>query len=113
MSLEIKQSQEKGFSVLQVSGEIDVFSAPDFKASVEKALKQGQTIAIDLQNVTYMDSTGLSVLIFALKRTKSKEGECYLVSPHPNIRKLLKITGLEKAFCIKENVQQVDHDKAH
>lgn len=53
-----------------------------------------------------MDSTGLAVLVAALKRVKSSEGELVLAGPQDPVRKVLSITGLDKVFPTHGSVQE-------
>jgi anti-sigma B factor antagonist len=58
--------------------------------------------------VTFLDSTGLSVLIAGLKRCQSSGGELRLVAPRPNVRRVLEITGLTETFHISDDAQKAD-----
>ena len=60
------------------------------------------SIRIDLADVTFLDSTGLSVLISGLKRCRAAGGELRLLSPRPNVRKVLEITGLTDVFQVSD-----------
>lgn len=61
-------------------------------------------IAVDLAEMEFMDSSGLGVLIAALKRLKENEGELILVSPRDQMRRILKLTGLDKILTIRESL---------
>jgi anti-sigma B factor antagonist len=65
------------------------------------------SLVVDLSEVTFLDSTGLSVLISGLKRCQDAGGTMRLASPRPNVRKVLEITGLTAVFQLPavEDVQ--------
>ena len=86
---------------LRVCGEIDIQTSPILDEQLQKVQDQGlSSIVVDLDEVTFLDSTGLSVLIAALKRSQSAGGELRLVSPRPNVRRVLEITGLTDTFHV-------------
>ncbi len=86
---------------MKVSGEIDIQSSPILDEQVRSVLGEGATsIVIDLAGVTFLDSTGLSVLVAALKRCQSVGGTVRLMSLRPNVRRVLEITGLTDAFQV-------------
>lgn len=112
MSFEIQENLSGPVPTLEPIGEVDVFTAPQLKAAVEKVLANAHTLAFRLSRTHYMDSTGLAVLIFALKRCRQSGGNCLLIAPHPNILKLLKITGLDRAFTIQPSLEE-PHEETH
>ena len=60
---------------------------------------------LDLSAVTFLDSTGLGVLITGLKRCRSAEGDLVLVTAQPNVLKVLEITGLNDVFQVHDSVE--------
>lgn len=97
-------SNESGKKVVSLSGEIDIYSAPDFKDSLFNVIGDGKEDAVlDCTNLSYIDSMGLGILVAALKRLKQNDFNIYIRNPKPNIRKLFKITGLEKVFIMEES----------
>ncbi len=105
MSLKIKKTFEENPGVwkMELKGEIDIYTAAELKSTFQEMFEQRkEPVEIDLQNLEYIDSTGLGVLIGALKRLKEEEKQITLFHVKPNILKLLNITGLNKIFVIKE-----------
>ena len=87
--------------VLRVSGEIDIQTSPLLDDHLQRVLAEGaSSITVDLGGVTFLDSTGLSVLIAGLKRCQTEAGDLRVVSPRPNVRKVFEVTGLTDAFQI-------------
>lgn len=94
-------------AVINVQGEVDVYTAPKLREEIHKQLDQGATkIVVDLTNVAYMDSSGLGVLIGALKRAREENGDLVVASPNPRISRILDVTGLSKIFNVQADTQQ-------
>ena len=90
---------EDGIVVLDLGGEVDAFTAPNLKQEMVNQIERGVSrIAVDLADVTYLDSTGLGVLIGGLKRTRDKNGELVLICPNVRIMRIFDITGLSRIF---------------
>jgi anti-sigma B factor antagonist len=90
--------------VLEVSGEIDVASAPEFHKSASDLIASGPPIAvIDLSGVSFIDSTGLGVLVRAETQAREAGKSLRLVVTQPQIMKLLELTGLDEVFTVLSN----------
>jgi anti-sigma B factor antagonist len=88
--------------VVAVTGEIDLFTAPELKAVLSEAVEAGRTrIVVDLTETTFLDSTALGVLIGAVKRLRSRDGVLTIVNTDANIAKTFEITGLDQIFTIR------------
>jgi anti-sigma B factor antagonist len=97
--------ERNGFAVLSVHGEVDVYTAPQFRERLIQLVDQGQRrIVVDLEGVEFLDSTGLGVLVGGLKRVRSHDGDLALVCTQRRILKVLEITGLTKVFSIHDSV---------
>lgn len=107
MDLEITTRKEGGFSVIAVQGEVDVFTAPKLREQLIGLVDQGEIkLVVDLENVDFLDSTGLGVLVAGLKRVKTKEGVLAIVSTKEKILKIFRVTGLTKVFPIHNSVPE-------
>ena len=58
-------------------------------------------VVINMQNLEYIDSTGLGILVGVLKRLKQKEKDIYILNTKPNVKKIFTITGLDKIFKLE------------
>lgn len=101
---EISTESNDGQNVIfSVKGEIDIYSAPDFKESLYQSINNvQQNIILDCRDLSYIDSMGLGILVGALKRVREKDHNITIRSPRSTVRKLFRITGLDKAFIIEE-----------
>ena len=103
--------------VIAVTGEIDLFTAPELKAALGETLESGRSrIVVDLSDTTFLDSTALGVLIGAVKRLRSRDGALTIVNTDQNIAKTFEITGLDQIFTIRptrdEAIDALDQDGA-
>ncbi|MBA1334759.1 MAG: Anti-sigma B factor antagonist RsbV [Firmicutes bacterium] len=86
----------------ELKGEIDIYSAAEFKKALNSAFEEKiDDLYLDCKELSYMDSTGLGVLIGALKRIKEQDKNIYLKNLKPNVMKLFLITGLDKIFILE------------
>ena len=107
MDLGLDVKEQGGWSVLAVSGEVDVATAPRLRERLVDLVTEGNhRIVVDLENVDFLDSTGLGVLVGALKRVRTHDGDLALVCTQPRILKVFEITGLTKVFSIHKSVDE-------
>jgi len=91
----------EGRHVISLSGEVDLYTAPEFKQQLLEVISQGaETVIVDLTNTTFIDSTTLGVLVGGVKRLRPNGGQLSLVCSDRNITKIFEITGLDRVFTI-------------
>jgi anti-sigma B factor antagonist len=94
-------------TVIAVSGEIDVYTAPKLREKLVSLVDSGNYhLIVDMEGVEFLDSTGLGVLVGGLKRVRAHEGWIDLVSTQGRILRIFRITGLNKVFSIYDTVAQ-------
>jgi anti-sigma B factor antagonist len=107
IDLVLESRTESGWGVLAVKGEVDLYTSPQLKEKVGEMVEQGQSrLVIDLTDVGFMDSSGLGVLVTALKRARERDGQLALVCPEGSVHKVLTITGLDRVFPIHQSVTE-------
>ncbi len=85
---------------LTAKGEVDISTAPQLRESLDGAYQEKKAdILLHLDELTYIDSTGLGVIIGAFGRMQETENRITLINPKDNIKKLLSITSLDRIFC--------------
>jgi anti-sigma B factor antagonist len=85
--------------VIALSGEVDLYTAPEFKERLLEAIAQGaKHVVVDLTDTTFIDSTTLGVLVGGVKRLRPEGGQLSIVCSDRNITKIFEITGLNKVF---------------
>jgi anti-sigma B factor antagonist len=93
--------------VIQLGGEVDLYTAPEFKERLVELIENGKTkIVVDLSEATFIDSTTLGVLVGGVKRLRPAGGSLALVCSDQNITKIFEITGLDRVFPIHETRDQ-------
>jgi anti-sigma B factor antagonist len=104
---EVSEEVAPGYTVVSVTGEVDVATAPKLRERLDEAVDRGTALlVVDLTPVTFIDSTGLGVLIGVSKRVEDAGEILRLVIAEPRIIKLLEITGLLDLFTIVSSVEQ-------
>src|SRR6185437_8279628 len=92
-------------AVLQVTGEVDAYTAPMLRERIRELAASGAVHLIaDLSQVDFLDSTGLGALVGGLKRLRGDGGSLALVITTPRILRVFQITGLTKAFAVCPSV---------
>ena len=85
---------------LVAEGEVDISTAPQLRAILDNAYQEKQAdINLHLDELSYIDSTGLGVIIGAYGRMQENHNKITILNPKENIRKLLSITSLDKILC--------------
>lgn len=109
MSLEIKYklTSENALEIKPI-GEVDIYTSPELKNKIFDLIEEkDHDIIIDGEQLEYIDSTGLGVLMGIYKKLQEKSLNIKIVNLKPNIYKLFDITGLNKVF----NIQGWDNGK--
>ncbi|MCI0344656.1 MAG: STAS domain-containing protein [Chloroflexi bacterium] len=105
MELGLDVVEREGWVVLGVTGEVDVATAPRLREQLIALVADGHhRIVVDLEGVDFLDSTGLGVLVGALKRVRTHDGDLSLVCTKPRILRGFEITGLTRVFAIHDTV---------
>ena len=99
--------------VVSVAGEIDLFTAPEFKQRMSAPIDAGRSrLVVDLSETTFIDSSSLGVLIGAHRRLKLRGGALLVVCENEAIAKTFKITGLDGVFRLAPTVEAALSDDA-
>lgn len=101
MDLLLSCTNEGAVTVLDASGDIDALSASTLQERLEMHLAAGRRhLVIDLSGVGFMDSTGLGVLVGALRLARQGHGSLCIVGAGERVRRIMTITGLDEVFDI-------------
>lgn len=101
LRIETSLRHEDDIPVLDVTGEIDIYTTPQFKEAVSAAIDENKpAIVINMANVTYMDSSGFGTLLSATKRLRPLDGALYLSGCNEAIQRMLQITRLNTIFGV-------------
>jgi anti-sigma B factor antagonist len=101
-TLNLKVLQGHQEITVSLSGELDLSSAPALRELLAGAFQDDgpRRIVLDLSDLIYLDSTGLSIFVSAHKRASASGVEFCLANPNPSVARLFKITALDHFFTI-------------
>ena len=107
MDLKLGHHATDGIEVIEVHGEIDMYTAPRLRELLIDLVSRGSyQLVVNLDKVGFLDSTGLGVLVGGLKRVRAHDGSLDLVCTQQPILKILRITGLTEVFGIYQTADQ-------
>ena len=107
VDLSITRADRGDRAVVRVAGEIDVYTAPLLRDKLDEQLRNGSAdLVVDLTEVSFLDSTGLGVLVGRLKRVRTIGGTLRLVVSDGRVLKVFSITGLDKVFEIHSDLER-------
>lgn len=102
MELTLHTRKAGARTIVEVSGEIDMYTASDLRDKLLALLAEGVTeLGIDVNGVEFCDSTGLGVFIGVLRRLREVGGSLIIVCARPQMLKIFQLTGLEKVLDIR------------
>lgn len=106
MDVSVTSRESGDRTVIEVKGEIDVYTAPVLREELTSLIdSEHTTIVVDLTQVSFMDSTGLGVLVGALKKVRTIGGDLALVIDQEKILKVFRITALTQVFTIHPTLE--------
>ncbi len=101
VEVQLERRIVESVAVLDVSGELDIYTSPKLKTAIQDLLSEGHArLVVNLMKTTYLDSTALSVLTMALKQARENGGDLAVVFNQPQIDKIFSITGLHDVFPV-------------
>ncbi len=96
-----EESLDEQTHLIAVQGEVHVSTAPEFSERLNDAIARGKTaVVIDMTEVAFIDSTGLSVLLNGLRLVNQRHGGLAIVCTNPTVLRLFQITNLDDTFDI-------------
>lgn len=95
-------SIDDGTTTVRVQGEVDLYTAPRLRERLDAVVAgEAPRVVVDLEQLDFIDSTGLGVLVGALKQARDSGGDMSLRNPSRSTHKLLEIAGLTELFSIQ------------
>lgn len=103
--LDLSTTTQGSCAVVSVAGEVDLGTAGELAAAAEAALRKiGPSLVLDLHDVTFMDSSGLKVLLAVHKRAELAGGRLVLAHASSAVVRIVKITGIDKTLVLCDDV---------
>src|SRR3546814_6948353 len=110
VDLILRTEELDGWAGVKVIGDVDVASAPRLRTHVVSVVAGGQpNVVIDLEGVDFLDSTGLGVVIGALKRTRSQGGDLRLVCTRSAVQRLFELTRSEEHTSELQSLMRISY----
>ena len=98
-------------AVLRLDGRLNMVAAPGLKNQLEELVSAGRTrIVVDLERVTFIDSSGLGALISGLKATRQAGGDLRIAEVPDQVLTVLRLTNLDRVLRAHPSVADASHD---
>src|SRR5256885_14814784 len=102
---------DRGDTRVRLAGEVDIATAPRLQGSLDDLVRDGHTrLLIDLSDATFIDSTGLGVVLRTVKELRRRHGRLAVLCPDPAMRGMFELVGHNLIFPVDE---RLDHALAH
>ncbi len=99
--MNIQVYEGKGYKKILLKGSLDMYTALELKNQVDGlSFVQSETMILDLNEITYVDSSGIGTLIKIVNQLKENKVAFYLTGLKPMIEKIFKVAGLMNYFSI-------------
>ena len=98
----IGRHEQDGVAVVDVDGDLDLASVGDVDAALQDALSGGEPVVVDLEDVSFIDSTGMKAMIEARRRSRELAVPMVLVCPdNAAVWRLLELSGTRGFFEVQ------------
>lgn len=105
--MEISQREKNSIVILDIQGEIDLYNAPEIKDTIQKLIEaQKYNIIINLEKVSYIDSSGIGALISSLSNLKKYQGGLKIINVFASVKKVFELTKLTSFFEIYDSEEE-------
>ena len=91
----------EGRTVISASGRVDLQTGPKLRRQVDELARPGQTLVIDLRDVSYMDSPGLGTIIYCDRLQRERGGRLVVKNPNGEVRELFDVVQLANIIAIE------------
>ncbi|HEX6472027.1 MAG TPA: STAS domain-containing protein [Streptosporangiaceae bacterium] len=107
--LEISTRRAGRHAVVGLRGELDLAGAADLRSRLRAACAEARgRVALEMSELSFIDSTGLSVLVEYHEKARAAGGRLLLVAPHPGVVKVLGVTGLDRHLRVCDRLEDVE-----
>ena len=109
--MEINLREKENILLLDVDGEVDLYNAPEIKEVIKEQIDNNKRqIIINLDEVSYIDSSGIGALISSLSNLKKIGGGLKIIHVHDSVKKVFELTKLTSFFEIYDNEDEAIAD---
>lgn len=107
MDVELKQIRNT--LVIKIVGELDLVIADKLRTQIDEKLSEGiiKNLIINMEKVTFIDSSGLGMIIGRYKKISAHNGKIFIVGAKPNVEKILYFSGINKLIPMYKSEQEI------
>ena len=111
VDLQVSARPGRGCAVVQVSGELDSDTRPMLEDGLGEVIDAGvRHVVLDFAGVTFVDSSGLSLLVLSLRRLDDLGGRLYLADVQKPVRTVLALSALDRVLAVYDSVAAAEDD---
>lgn len=102
--MEILKRETEDMIIVDLSGEIDLYNAGALKETLNELVAAGKhRVILNMQNVPYIDSTGIGVMMSLMQQFRQRQGDLKLAVLSPAVKKVFQLTNLINFFSISDD----------
>ncbi len=107
--MDVELKQVRNTLIVKIAGEFDLIIADKLRNQIDEKLKGGsiKNLIINLEKVTFIDSSGLGMIIGRYKKISADNGKMYIVGAKPNVEKILFFSGINKLVPMYRTEQEI------
>jgi anti-sigma B factor antagonist len=94
-ALTIRVQRDRGYAIVAVAGGVDIATVTRLRESLFGLTASGRTLVVDLDQVSFIESSGLAALVGAARRAAAHGASLHVVCARPRTRQLFRLTGLD------------------
>lgn len=112
MDLTLDRRTHGRWAVVEVKGELDLYTAPSFRESVlDAGDAEDPKVIVDFRGLGFIDSSGLGAIVACLKHIRERGGDLVLVAPEGSgLRRLMDLTGLDRVLTLYQSIDDISQD---
>jgi len=100
VSITVESDASEGLAIVRVVGDVDLWSVDDLRKELGQVQPTVSNLIVDLTGVSFIDSTGIGVLVSCLQDVRKAGGRMGLVIAQPHIHRVLQVTNLDQVFIV-------------
>lgn len=105
--MELKIRKSKDVYIVDISGEMDLYNSHKLKELIAKMLeRQVRRVVLNLEDVGYIDSSGIGALIYICSTVKKNNTKLYITNVHGSVKKVIELTKLMGFFPITNSLEE-------
>ncbi len=107
MEIDISEGRDGHSTVVSARGELDVLTAAALRTAMSSVIDGGRAhLVLDASGISFMDSTGIGILVIALRRSRAADGSFAIAGAQGRTLRTLTMTGLDRVFSLYDSVEQ-------